>query len=404
MLLRECDAGGVTRWQPCRVAAVRHGAAGFELDTDARPGASAARWSIATGGLSIPKIGASDFGYRLARQFGHRARRDRGPALVPLTFDARGLGAVRGAGGRCRCRCASRPARQGARAAFVEDLLFTHRGLSGPGGAADLELLAAGHSRCASTWRRARDLGAALRAGQARLAPPARQRTRRAAAAPPGRRLAGSRRPAWRAADRRGCATATCAQLAERLQRWELVPDGSEGYRKAEVTAGGVDTRELELADDARAAASPGLYFIGEVVDVTGWLGGYNFQWAWASAAACARALARWRQLTGFAARLRCAATPRLLQGALAGRAYNRRLGATQTDHSMTTIRVKENEPFDVALRRFKRTIEKLGLLTDLRAREFYEKPTAERKRKKAAAVKRHFKRVRSMQLPKKLY
>jgi small subunit ribosomal protein S21 len=76
----------------------------------------------------------------------------------------------------------------------------------------------------------------------------------------------------------------------------------------------------------------------------------------------------------------------------------------SQTDHSMTTVRVKENEPFDVALRRFKRTIEKLGLLTDLRAREFYEKPTAERKRKKAAAVKRHFKRIRSMQLPKRMY
>lgn len=75
-----------------------------------------------------------------------------------------------------------------------------------------------------------------------------------------------------------------------------------------------------------------------------------------------------------------------------------------QTEYSMTTVRVKENEPFDVALRRFKRTIEKLGLLTDLRAREFYEKPTAERKRKKAAAVKRHFKRIRSMQLPKRMY
>ena len=86
--------------------------------------------------------------------------------------------------------------------------------------------------------------------------------------------------------------------------------------------------------------------------------------------------------------------------------AYNRGLycNPPPTDTYMTTIRVKENEPFDVALRRFKRTIEKLGLLTDLRAREFYEKPTAERKRKKAAAVKRHFKRVRSMQLPKKLF
>ena len=83
---------------------------------------------------------------------------------------------------------------------------------------------------------------------------------------------------------------------------------------------------------------------------------------------------------------------------------YNRGFCPTYPPPHMTTIRVKENEPFDVALRRFKRTIEKLGLLTDLRAREFYEKPTAERKRKKAAAVKRHFKRVRSMQLPKKLY
>jgi small subunit ribosomal protein S21 len=80
------------------------------------------------------------------------------------------------------------------------------------------------------------------------------------------------------------------------------------------------------------------------------------------------------------------------------------RTATLQTEYSMTTIRVKENEPFDVALRRFKRTIEKLGLLTDLRAREFYEKPTAERKRKKAAAVKRHFKRIRSMQLPKRMY
>ncbi len=80
------------------------------------------------------------------------------------------------------------------------------------------------------------------------------------------------------------------------------------------------------------------------------------------------------------------------------------RTSTFQTEYSMTTVRVKENEPFDVALRRFKRTIEKLGLLTDLRAREFYEKPTAERKRKKAAAVKRHFKRIRSMQLPKRMY
>ena len=97
---------------------------------------------------------------------------------------------------------------------------------------------------------------------------------------------------------------------------------------------------------------------------------------------------------------------PRDWPPVLAGFSHGYNLGFAKTNlfHTMTTIRVKENEPFDVALRRFKRTIEKLGLLTELRAREFYEKPTAERKRKKAAAVKRHFKRVRSMQLPKKLY
>ena len=247
------------------------------------------------------------------------------------------------------------------------------------------------------------------------------------------------------------------------------MPSGSEGYRKAEVTAGGVDTREL-ISQTMESRRVPGLYFIGEVVDVTGWLGGYNFQWAWASAHACAMAcaeLARPRlRLGGLrrpqapaaparsrAAQARCPAArespdpcglpghgrPAIIASLLAnahrasagapsgppGSSGDRRarrraepLGACAAPPQavilsgfarkpllhMTTIRVKENEPFDVALRRFKRTIEKLGLLTELRAREFYEKPTAERKRKKAAAVKRHFKRVRSMQLPKKLY
>ena len=141
----------------------------------------------------------------------------------------------------------------------------------------------------------------------------------------------------------------------------------------------------------------PGLYFIGEVVDVTGWLGGYNFQWAWASARLRRRPAADCRG---------CAIAPAwACARRLSRNSPDPSSGQFQpTDAYMTTIRVKENEPFDVALRRFKRTIEKLGLLTDLRAREFYEKPTAERKRKKAAAVKRHYKRVRSMQLPKKLY
>ena len=118
---------------------------------------------------------------------------------------------------------------------------------------------------------------------------------------------------------------------------------------------------------------------------MTGWLGGYNFQWAWASAAALR---------PGPGAPIALPGVPRAIIDVF----------PKYRQTCMTTVRVKENEPFDVALRRFKRTIEKLGLLTDLRAREFYEKPTAERKRKKAAAVKRHFKRVRSMQLPKKLF
>ena len=183
--------------------------------------------------------------------------------------------------------------------------------------------------------------------------------------------------------------------------RWQLTPTGTEGWRKAEVTAGGVDTRDLD-SQTLESRRVPGLHFIGEVVDVTGWLGGYNFQWAWASAAACARALAA-RAGTGLGWPAEFRARIMGLAAVDFRLACPSRLAKTSEDY-MTTIRVKENEPFDVALRRFKRTIEKIGLLTELRAREFYEKPTAERKRKKAAAVKRHFKRVRSMQLPKKLY
>ena len=289
MLLRECAQGGVTRWQPCAVHAVRHGDVGFELDTD-RGTVRAARLVVATGGLSIPKIGASDFGYRLARQFGHAIVETR-PALVPLTFDPvtwapyaalSGLSLeVRIAAGEAR----SRP----DRAEFVEDLLFTHRGLSGP---AVLQI--------SSYWRAGTPIRIDLAPGRdlaARLADAKRRSQRRlvnelAEIIP--KRLA----DAWLAGMPDDAALTmpqqrdrTLVQLAERLQRWQLTPQGSEGYRKAEVTAGGVDTRELS-SQTLESRRVPGLHFIGEVVDVTGWLGGYNFQWAWASAAACARALA----------------------------------------------------------------------------------------------------------------
>jgi len=290
MLLRECAQGGVTHWQPCAVHAVRHGDVGFELDTD-RGTVRAARLVVATGGLSIPKIGASDFGYRLARQFGHAIVETR-PALVPLTFDPvtwapyaalSGLSLeVRIAAGEARTRT--------GRAEFIEDLLFTHRGLSGP---AVLQI--------SSYWNTGTPIRIDLAPGRdlAALLAEAKRRSQRRLVNELAEIIPKRLADAWLAGMPDDDAALpmpqqrdrTLAQLAERLQRWELKPQGSEGYRKAEVTAGGVDTRELS-SQTLESERIPGLHFIGEVIDVTGWLGGYNFQWAWASAAACARALA----------------------------------------------------------------------------------------------------------------
>ncbi len=286
LLLRECGAGGVTHWQPCRVEAVRRGDAGFELDTD-RGSVRSARLVVATGGLSIPKIGATDFGFRLARQFGHRVVEPR-PALVPLTFDAAAWAPFAGLAG-VSLEVGIETGAGKARGRFVEDLLFTHRGLSGP---AVLQI--------SSYWTPGTPLRVDLAPGQdlaAALAGAKRQSRRRLGnelAEHLPRRLA----EAW-LADAPGLAERTLpevrdadlATLARRLQAWDLTPDGTEGWRKAEVTAGGVDTGELS-SQTLESRRVPGLHFIGEVVDVTGWLGGYNFQWAWASAAACAGALA----------------------------------------------------------------------------------------------------------------
>ncbi len=287
MLLRECDAGGVVRRQPCAVLAVRPRAGGgFDLDTDAGP-VQAARLVVATGGLSIPKIGASDWGYRLARQFGHGIVETR-PALVPLTFDAAAWAPFAALSG-LSLEVDIETGAGKARGRFREDLLFTHRGLSGPavlqassywrpGQALRIDL-APGLDLAATLLRAKagskRQLGTELAA----LLP--RRLAETWLAATPG--LAGRALPETRDQDLR--------ELARRLQHWELQPDGDEGYRKAEVTLGGVDTRELS-SQTLESKRVRGLHFIGEVVDVTGWLGGYNFQWAWASAAASARALA----------------------------------------------------------------------------------------------------------------
>jgi predicted Rossmann fold flavoprotein len=286
LLLAECARGRELRWQPCTVAAVRHGARGFELDTT-RGVVRAPQLVVATGGLSIPKIGASDFGYRLARQFDH-AIIDTRPALVPLTFDAlhwAPFAALSGVSLEVRLS-----AGEAQRIEFVEDLLFTHRGLSGP---AILQI--------STHWRGGDALHIDLLPGrdlQAELL----------AAKQGSRRQLGNLLAEWlprRLADtwlalHGPAADSVLPQLRDRdlvalarqLQRWSVTPSGSEGYRKAEVTVGGVDTRALS-SQTMQSRTVSGLYFIGEVVDVTGWLGGYNFQWAWASAAACAQALQR---------------------------------------------------------------------------------------------------------------
>lgn len=284
MLLRECEAGGVQRWQPCTVTAIRHAADGrYALDTD--NGSVLARsLVIATGGLSIPKIGATDFGYRVARQFGVRVV-DTRPGLVPLTFDGDAWAPYAGLAGLALPVGISSGAGR-ARGAFVEDLLFTHRGLSGP---AVLQI--------SSYWQPGTPITLDLAPGTDLLAmlTQAKATSRRRVASELATLMPSRLADAWVQGDpdlQRPVAEVSnkaLARLAERVSRWSLVPVGTEGYRKAEVTLGGVDTRDL--SSRTMESKQAGLYFIGEVVDVTGWLGGYNFQWAWSSAHACAMAL-----------------------------------------------------------------------------------------------------------------
>lgn len=292
MLLAECAAGGVTRWQPCVVkniafltsSAYPESASSYQIDTD-RGAVVARSLVIATGGLSIPKIGATDFGYRLAKQFDIPLV-ERRPGLVPLTFDGAAWAPYAQLSGLALPVEISTGAKK-ERMVFNEDLLFTHRGLSGP---AVLQI--------SSYWQEGTplsinvaptaDLPAALADGKAR----SRKLIANELATLVPSRLADAwaqqspdwQRPIAEASDK------ALARLAEQLARWQLTPTGTEGYKKAEVTLGGVDTRALSQ-QSMECKAQPGLYFIGEVVDVTGWLGGYNFQWAWASAFACAQAL-----------------------------------------------------------------------------------------------------------------
>jgi predicted Rossmann fold flavoprotein len=284
MLLAECAAGGVDRRQPCGVKAVRvTGDGGYELDTD-QGLVQARKVVIATGGLSIPAIGATDFGFRVAKQFGLRTVEPR-PGLVPLTFDGAGWAPYASLAGLALPVLIETGDKK-SKIVFAEDLLFTHRGLSGP---AVLQI--------SSYWKPGTPIRTNLapEVDLAAVLAEAKQRSRKLLANELAQWVPSRLAEAWVEQDKEWqrpvaeCSDKALARLAERLARWELVPTGTEGYKKAEVTLGGVDTRDL--SQQTMESKQPGLYFIGEVVDVTGWLGGYNFQWAWASAHACASAL-----------------------------------------------------------------------------------------------------------------
>ena len=278
LLTEDMRRGGVTLWLNTTPGAIARDGQ-FRVETSRGP-VRAHSLVVATGGKSIPKMGATGIGYQIAEQFGVPVTPLR-PALVPLTFAEAELAPLRPLAGisvQARVAC--------GKAAFDEGLLFTHRGLSGP------SIL-----QISSYWRegavleidlvRGGDIGADLRAMKATAGKVA---IRNALARLLPDRLA------TLICDRAGVTGNLADQsgamldlLAAAVHRWQVRPLGSEGYRTAEVTLGGVDTDALD-GRSMMVQAVPGLHFIGEVVDVTGWLGGYNFQWAWSSGWAAGQA------------------------------------------------------------------------------------------------------------------
>lgn len=258
------------------VTRIAQNSEGFSVDTDTES-YQARSLVIATGGPSIPKMGATGFGYDMARQFGLKVVEPRA-GLVPLTFDADTLTRLDGLSGVSLDATASL-----GKISFTEALLFTHRGLSGP---VILQI--------SSYWRPGdtialdllpgKDVFDYLKAAQ-QTEPRKEVRTVLSNLFP--------KNLAHRLADWSGCQgrladtpDKSLRRLADQCNRWRITPNGSEGMRTAEVTVGGVDTNELS-SQTLECRSVPGLYFIGEAVDVTGHLGGFNFQWAWASGHAC---------------------------------------------------------------------------------------------------------------------
>ena len=283
LLLAECRDGNVELQYGAHLRGVTRDTH-FRAETGAGV-YEAAALVVATGGLSIPKLGATDFGYTLAKQFGLKIEPPY-PALVPLTFDAADRERwIQLAGVSAEVVAAverAKGARGSAPPAFREKLLFTHRGLSGP---AVLQI--------SSYWRPGQALIVDLmpessfaESVERRRAAGDRVVVKTILAETLTRRLA----ERWMEVEGFTQPIPSLRKMDERLHAWRVTPAGTEGFEKAEVTGGGVSTADLD-AKTMQARPVPGLFFIGEVVDVTGQLGGYNFQWAWSSAAAAAEAV-----------------------------------------------------------------------------------------------------------------
>jgi len=280
MLKAECDAGQVHWRMPATVKSIAREGESFRIGTTTGE-IIADKLVIATGGLSIPKIGATDFAFRIAKQFDVPVIEPR-PGLVPLTFDEAAWKPFVPMAG-ISLEIDIETGEKKSRGHFREDLLFTHRGLSGP---AVLQI--------SSYWRESADIALNLLPGLdvAAALTEGKREIRRNLGNWLSQYLPARLADAWLLAqdlkpDARvpDLPDKTLRRLGESLNGWRIRPNGSEGYRKAEVTLGGVDTRALSQ-QDMSVKAVPGLHFVGEAVDVTGWLGGYNFQWAWASGVA----------------------------------------------------------------------------------------------------------------------
>jgi predicted Rossmann fold flavoprotein len=280
MLVKDCEESGVKIWLKTQISEVGTAGAEFTLATS-RGALVAKKLVVACGGKSIPKMGASSFGYKIAEQFGLPLVETR-PGLVPLTFAEQELEPLKPLAGVAvtgAVRC--------GKTVFDEAVLFTHRGLSGPavlqissywreGQAISINL--AGSVDAAAHLRdlRVQTGRVALRTALAQILPERLARHIESISGVTGN-----------LADQ---SNASLDRVAGLVQDWQMRPVGTEGYRTAEVTLGGVDTDALD-ARTMEAKAVPGLHFIGEVVDVTGWLGGYNFQWAWSSGWAAGQAV-----------------------------------------------------------------------------------------------------------------